>query len=339
MLSYNSWIYQAKMLKAYISILSALLLILLSPLPVSAMEGFGVHILHPDELSLAKDFLQDESNQAEWHYVTIPLTLNELTRVSDWQQFFSQARQEQLIPIIRLATRFENGAWQIPTRKDITDLFTFLNQFEWPTSERYVIAFNEVNHAPEWGGKLDPVGYSATLEFVTYWAHSENKGYVVLPAAMDLAAGNTATTREAFAYLEQMYDTNPEIFDLIDVWNSHSYPNPGFSSAPTYGAKNSVRGFVHELAWLKQKTGRDFETFITETGWVNTPYTSRWLTQYYLYALQHVWSHPQVKGVTPFLLKGDPGPFSQFGFIDQNNQPTAQYNAVKEAFKRLREQS
>ena len=72
---------------------------------------------------------------------------------------------------------------------------------------------------------------------------------------------------------------------------------------------------------------------------MNTPYTSRWLTQYYLYALQHVWSHPQVKGVTPFLLKGDPGPFSQFGFIDQNNQPTAQYNAVKEAFKRLREQS
>src|SRR3989304_8951844 len=99
MLSYNSWIYQAKMLKPYISILSALLLILLSPLPVSAMEGFGVHILHPDELSLAKDFLQDESNQAEWHYVTIPLTLNELTRGSDWQAFFFQARPKERIPL------------------------------------------------------------------------------------------------------------------------------------------------------------------------------------------------------------------------------------------------
>ena len=327
------------MIKTYISILSALLLIMLSPLPVSAMEGFGVHILQPSEITQAKDFLRDDANQDEWHYVTIPLTLNDLTKISDWQKFFTLAQQEKIIPIIRLATRFENEAWQIPTRRDITNLFTFLNQFEWPTNDRYVIAFNEVNHAAEWGGSLDPVSYAGTLEFVASWAHSENKGYVVLPAAMDLAANSSVATREAFTYLDQMYQANPAVFDVVDVWNSHSYPNPGFSSAPTYSAKNSVRGFLHELAWLKQRIGRDYETFITETGWVNTPQTSRWLTQYYLYSLQHVWSHPQVKGVTPFLLKGDPGPFSQFGFIDQNNQPTALYTAVKEAFRRFNEQS
>jgi hypothetical protein len=303
------------------------------------MNGFGVHILHPDEISLANNFLENEDDQSEWHYVTIPLTLNDLQKTSDWQKFFAKAKETKIIPIIRLTTRFENGVWQIPTRKDVTNLFGFLNQFEWPTNERYVIAFNEVNHAPEWGGKLDPAGYATTLEFVADWAHSENPNYKVLPAAMDLAAPNGTQTREAFAYLNQMYTANPTVFDSIDVWNSHSYPNPGFSSAPTQSGQASVRGFIHELAWLKQKTGRDWQTFITETGWINTPQTSRWLTQYYLYSLQHVWSNPQVLGVTPFLLKGDPGPFSQFGFIDQNNQPTAQYNAVKEAFKRFREQS
>jgi hypothetical protein len=327
------------MIKTYISILSALLLILLSPLPAEAFSNLGVHILHPDELTLAKSFLSEENAPDDWHYVTVPLTLDDTQKYGDWQKFFAQAKQERVIPIIRLATRFENGSWQVPTRKNITDLFAFLNQFDWPVPERYVIAFNEVNHAAEWGGKIDPTQYADILNFTVSWAHSEDRNYKVLPAAMDLAAPNGGQTREAFAYLEAMYQTSPEVFAAVDVWNSHSYPNPGFSSSPTQSGKASVRGFLHELAWLKQKTGRDFETFITETGWVNTPQTSRWLTQYYLYSLQHVWSHPQVKGVTPFLLKGDPGPFAEFGFIDQNNQPTAQYNAVREAFKRFREQS
>lgn len=327
------------MIKTYISILSALLLILLSPLPASAMEGFGVHILRPEEISQAKQFLKEENNSDARHYVTIPLTLDDLQKPHLWQDFFETAKQEKIIPIIRLATSFKNGAWQIPTRKNITELFTFLNQFEWLTSERYVIIFNEVNHSAEWGGQLDPAGYADALQFASNWAHSENKNYVILPSAMDLAANNSTRTREAFAFLEQMLAADPEILSSVDVWNSHSYPNPGFSSAPTQSGQASVRGFIHELAWLKQKTGKDFQTFITETGWANTPQTSRWLTQYYLYSLQHVWSNPQVIGVTPFLLKGDPGPFSQFGFIDQNDQPTAQYNAVKEAFKRFREQS
>lgn len=327
------------MIKTYISILSALLLILLSPTPTSAMTGFGVHILRPEEISQAKAFLREENNPDVWHYVTIPLTLDDLNHSQEWQTFFTTAKQDKIIPIIRLATRFENGAWQIPTRKNITELFTFLNRFDWPTNERYVIVFNEVNHSAEWGGQLNPASYAAALEFASSWAHSEGKNYVILPSAMDLAANNSTQTREAFTYLDQMVATDPEILSAIDVWNSHSYPNPGFSSAPTQSGQASVRGFIHELAWLKEKTGKDYQTFITETGWMNTPQTSRWLTQYYLYSLQHVWSNPQVIGVTPFLLKGDPGPFSKFGFIDQNDQPTAQYKAVQEAFKRFREQS
>ena len=329
------------MKRIFVSTLLAFLPILtLTASTVQASE-FGMHILHPQEISQAKTFLTDETNQANWHYITIPLTLDDLDRTAQWQEFFRIARKEQLIPLIRLATRFDTklGAWQIPTHKDIVDLFTFLNQFEWPTDERYVIAFNEVNHAPEWGNQLDPASYARVLKFTASWAHTENKNYQVLPAAMDLAAPNGAQTREAFDYLAQMYATDPEIFDYLDVWNSHSYPNPGFSSSPTRSTQNSVRGFIHELAWLKSKTGRDFETFITETGWINTPQTTRWLTDYYLYSLQHVWSHPQVKGVTPFLLKGDPGPFSEFGFLDYADQPTAQYDAVKEALRLFKEKS
>lgn len=327
------------MKKTFISMLSVILL-LLSWRPVSAeVSNFGVHILHPQELTQAKSFLADEAAQDEWHYVTIPLSLNDLKNTKDWRAFFQKAKTERVIPIVRLATRFnpDVGAWEIPTRKDIVDLFSFLNQFEWPTDGRYVIVFNEVNHAAEWGGRLDPVDYAQILQFAADWAHSEEKNYQVLPAAMDLAAPNGPMTREAFSYLSAMHQANPEAFLAVDFWNSHSYPNPGFSSAPTRTAQNSVRGFLHELAWLKQRTGRDYQTFITETGWVNTPQTSRWLTQYYLYSLQHVWNHPQVVGVTPFLLKGDPGPFSEFGFLDRDNRPTAQYDAVKKALEQVRQ--
>lgn len=314
-------------------------LYLLFQVPVALAETskFGVHILRPEELQQAKVFLSDEAKPEDWHYLTVPLTLDDLKREKEWREFFAQAKESRVAPIIRLATRFENNAWKIPNRKEIVQLFAFLNHFEWPTSERYVIVFNEVNHAAEWGGQLDPTGYAEILRFASEWAHSENQNYVILPAAMDLAAPNGQATREAFAFLEQMYQADPSIFQLVDVWNSHSYPNPGFSSAPTRSTQNSIRGFLHELAWLKQKTGRELETFITETGWVNTPQTSRWLTSYYLYSLQHVWSHPQVRGVTPFLLKGDPGPFSSFGFLDRDNRPTAQYTAVKEALKLFHE--
>lgn len=331
--------YQTILKLSYISILSVFLLMGFV-LPVRAeISNFGVHILHPDELPQAKTFLSDDATEEDWHYVTVPLGLNDIKNIKEWRTFFEHAKELKIIPIIRLASRFdtESGTWKIPTRKDIVDLFAFLREFKWPTDERYVIIFNEVNHAPEWGGELDPAGYAALLQFAADWAHSEGKDYQVLPAAMDLAAPNGGTTMEAFTYLQSMYRANPEVFESIDYWNSHSYPNPEFSSAPTRDAQNSLRGFLHELAWLKDRTGRDFEVFITETGWIHTPLTSRWLSSYYLYALQHVWSDPQVKGVTPFLLKGDPGPFAAFGFIDRNNRPTPQYNAVKQALKEFRE--
>jgi len=198
-----------------------------------------------------------------------------------------------------------------------------------------VIVFNEVNHAKEWGNKIDPEGYVEVLRFASNWAKSEAKNYQVLPAAMDLAAPNGSATAEAFTYLEKMYEADDRIFGYLDYWNSHSYPNPAFSASPEATAKNSVRGFVHELAYLKEKTGRELQTFITETGWVENKNTRRWLDSYYDYTASNVWSDPRVMAVTPFVLQGDPGPFSGFTFIDKENKPTLQYQAYKNAIGKL----
>lgn len=297
-------------------------------------EVLGVHILHPYEVNDVVDMFSVAESDT-WRYVTIPLSLDDLKKQAEWQDFFRAARDKKIVPVVRLTSRFENGAWKVPNRKEITDLVDFLSNLEWPTDDRYIIVFNEVNHASEWGGTIDPVAYAETLRFTAQWAHSEGKNFRVLPAAMDLAAPNGSSTREAFSYLEAMLAVDPSIFEVVDVWNSHSYPNPGFSSSPTRTAQNSLRGFEHELAWLKTKTGRELKVMITETGWVATPQTRQWLESYYTYAIQHIWSNPQVLAVTPFLLRGDPGPFRSFSFLDKDNRPTAQYLALQRALEKL----
>jgi hypothetical protein len=291
----------------------------------------GMHILHPDEINQFRQVYKDEA----WRFVTIPLTLDDLGKYKEWQKFFDQAYRLKIIPIVRLATRFDHSinAWQIPSRKEITDLARFLSNLNWHQNEKFVIVFNEVNHAAEWGGKIDPLLYGGILKFTSNWFRSEGRNYKILPAAMDLAANNSKETREAFSYLQSLYDFDNKIFDKIDYWNSHSYPNPEFSASPVRTGQNSIRGFTYELNWLKNKTGKDFDVFITETGWVASHLTNYYLDDYYLYALQHIWSDSRVKAVTPFLMKGSPGPFASFSFFDAENNPTVQLFSLQKAIK------
>lgn len=323
-------------MRKFFALFISLFLILSLSAKVSAEEvsKVGVHILNPSEIDSAKDLVGVE-NEDEWQYVTIPFTLADVQKPDQWQTFFNEAKKQKIIPLVRLSTRFEDDSWQVPTRKEVVMMMTMLGALHWPTPERHIIVFNEVNHAKEWGGTIDPEQYADVFSFTSSWAKSENKQFVVLPAAMDLAAPNGSETREAFAYLEQMKAADPDIFTYADAWNSHSYPNPGFSSSPEKSGKNSLRGFEYELAFLKEQTGKDFDVYITETGWEDNSRTSRWLSSYYEYAMRHIWSNPQVKAVTPFVLKGAPGPFEGFSFLASNDQPTKHYLALQQALTKI----
>jgi len=315
-----------------------LILVLLSiPPQVFASEVLGIHILNPDELESALDLFDADSNTSDWNYVTVPLTLDDIHKKEMWQRFFDLSREKKIRPIVRLATKFEGASWKIPTRKDIVDLSNFLSTLEWPDGDRIVIVFNEPNHAGEWGGTIDPESYSRIFTFTADWLHSEQKNYTVLPAAMDLAAPNGINTLEAFNYLSRVINTDSRVVELLDGWASHSYPNPAFSSSPTQTGKNSIRGFVHELDFLAKYTDRKIEVYITETGWMDSRATSRFLYTYYKYAVDHVWSDPRVKAVTPFVLRGAPGAFAGFSFLDENGKPTRQYEAYKKAIDTLGE--
>ncbi|HOC07769.1 MAG TPA: hypothetical protein PK302_01840 [Candidatus Woesebacteria bacterium] len=322
--------YQSKLL--FILFLASCFLCSFKPAQ-AAGEVMGMHILHPEEITQVRRIYDDEV----WRYVTIPLTLADTQDWGRWQNFFYQAYQQQLIPIIRLATRYDSthDYWTIPNRKEIVTLISFLSSLNWYQQEKLVIVFNEVNHAKEWGGKIDPLAYTYILKFTSNWLRSENQNFKILPAAMDLAAADRFPSMEAFNYLETMYRLDPEIFNYIDYWNSHSYPNPGFSASPRNNGQNSLKGFTFELNYIKEKTGRDLPVFITETGWVSHYPTNFYLSDYYVYALEHVWSDDRIKAVTPFVLKGDPGPFATFSFFDFEDKPTIHTFALKRALKKL----
>ncbi len=290
----------------------------------------GVHVLRPEEIAdVVREFAPyREADQPL--YVTIPFTLDDCQRTESWQQAFLLAGQNNVVPLVRLATRFNSTdqAWQVPTRRDIVDLANALGQLSWPQNEKHVIVFNEPNHAAEWGGRLDPHEFARVTNFALNWFVTENSRYILLPAALDLAATDTPTTKEALAYWREVLGSKPEILDQLSAWNSHSYPNPGFVSSPERRGQNSLRGFEYELAFLKNYSDRQWEVYVTETGWDSTPRLQTRLKQYYLTAAKQIWNSPSVKAVTPFVFAGSPGPFAGFSFFAADGQPTQQWEAL-----------
>lgn len=318
-----------------ISVWALLVGVWLATRAVSAARppALGIHILHPGEIGEAVELIKTDDNREQWNYVTIPLSLEDLERHDEWQAAFDEAKKHKINPVVRLTSRFDPdlGAWTIPTRGEIIQLFRFLSELNWPRDAKLIIAFNEPNHASEWGGKLDPASYAQALQFVIDWAHTEFNGYRVLPAGMDLAAPNGGETMEAFAYLSGMVAAEPEIFTRIDYWNSHSYPNPAFSSSPAASGQNSLRGYQYELDWLAQR-GVEKKVLITETGWEANAKTLPHLAEWYAQA-REIWEDTRVLAVTPFVMRGDPGPFARFSMIDKDSQRTRQYEAYRGAIE------
>lgn len=305
--------------------------------PVQA-AGLGMHVLRPEEFASVDETFKELRPETESLYITVPFSLEDTKRLPEWQKAFDLAKEKNIVPLVRLVTHFDTqkNAWDVPTRRDVVQLSQALGKLEWPQAERHVILFNEPNHAAEWGGAVDPESFARITVFSAQWLNTEKENYVVLPAALDLAAPNGKVTAEAFGYWESALEHEPELLQHIDAWNSHSYPNPGFSSAPGLVGKNRLDGFRHELAFLKKYTDRQLPVYITETGWVKNNQTAKNLPSYYRTALQKVWSDDLVVAVTPFLYAGSPGPFAGFSFVDESGKPTQHWQAFAAAVARER---
>lgn len=132
---------------------------------------------------------------------------------------------------------------------------------------------------------------------------------------MDLAVADGADSMDAGKYFQQMETAKPGIFNKIDGWSSHSYPNPNFSASPLASGRLGIDGYKWELSQVSAYTSSNLPVFITETGWRRTDsLTEDKIADYFATAYSSVWSDPKVVAVCPFVLDYPDGLYNSFSF-------------------------
>lgn len=280
----------------------------------------GINILSPEsEIEDAKTLV---NTNGDWGYVVVTIAKNERD-LNRWQNFLNQANKYHLTPIIRLATEFDaqNGYWKKPGENDASEWADFLSKLYFPTKNRYIQIYNEVNRDSEWGGMTDPSSYAKELDKTIDALKLKSSDFFILNAPLDLALQNSKTSIEASEFFQEMdTSTGSGIFRKLDGWASHSYPNPNFSASPSKLGRTGINGYDWELSKIAQFTqGKNLPVFITETGWKreegnNLGLNEDQISDYYKEAFEKIWNDERVVTVAPFLL-GYPEPlFNQFAF-------------------------
>ena len=292
---------------------------------------FGIHIISPttDEIDSASQLVN--SSGGDWGYITVVIQDKDQD-LSKWQQFFDHLRERHLIPLVRIATHPSGNFWVKPEGNAPENWANFLNKLNWPIKNRYVIVYNEPNHATEWGGSVDAKEYAQILNKTIDALKAKNPDFFILNAGLDASAPQKLPAyQEEISFLQQMNQEVPNLFEKIDGWNSHSYPNPGFIGIPTDQGRGTVRTWAWETQQLKRLgVKKDLPIFITETGWKhaegidtdNTLPTAQEVSKYYKQAFETVWSDKKIVAITPFLLTYPQPPFDHFSFkraIPSNN--------------------
>ncbi|GIW62750.1 MAG: hypothetical protein KatS3mg090_0576 [Patescibacteria group bacterium] len=301
-----------------------------------SQNKFGIHLARPDYEEVVKAANLVNSSGGEWGYVTVVMQENERD-LQRWQDFFNELRRHKLIPIVRLASSPEGSVWRRPDRSSIDDWVNFLQSLNWVVKDRYIILFNEPNHAVEWGGRVDPVDYADTaLEFAKRLKQVDSNYFIML-AGVDLAAPDSmpnymSADRFITTVVNRIGKENFETF--FSGWASHSYPNPSFSASVFKTGRLSVQGYKWELSLLRSLgIDKDLPVFITETGWrLGGSLSESLIADYYRYAFVNIWlPDKDVVAVTPFILNYHTEPFASFSWQKPNQNDFYEfYNVVSE---------
>lgn len=328
--------------KSCLALVFSCLFLLFSAAPSFAIENpltlpnnkIGIHVFFPSEIADASRLIN--STGGDWGYVTVPFLSNDRD-LRKWQDFMYQCKKYHVIPLVRLSTYNDpnnTAVWKKPDLNDVIDSATFLNKLDWPTKNRYIIVYNEVNRGDEWGGAANPAEYANILSFAVTVFKSKSPDYFIISSGMDNAAPSQGSKyMNEYDFMRQMHQAIPAIFNQVDGLASHSYPNPGFSQQPTINSMMGVASFMHERILAKELTGKELPVFITETGWTSDKVSNETKLQYYRQTFETIWNDPGIVAITPFILDARGGPFQQFSFLTSTGSATPQYTFFKSLAK------
>jgi hypothetical protein len=307
------------------------------PVNFSKNNKYGLYIYaeRQDFFEIASELVN--SNGGAWGYVLIPYNVKDRD-YSKWKRVFADLNRLKLIPVIQL--------WDVDLdkyEKQTKDAAKFLNKFDWPVKYLYISAYNEVNDQKFWYGKVDPQKYARVLDFTIKEFKKVNPNFLIMNGAFNITAPTDKNHMDAFLYMSYMNKEVPGIFNKLDAWASHSYPQPNFSGNPLTIGRWGIRAYDEELKFLKNGLGvtKELPVFITETGWAHAEgqdYNSRFLpeeivSKYFEFAFTNIWlPDDRVRAVMPFTIWYEP-PFDHFSWIREDKTKYQQFEVIKNLSK------
>lgn len=295
---------------------------------------YGIHIVDVGDLDDAANLVNSQGG--DWGYITLVIQKGDRDTLK-WQGVFDKMRRLHLIPIVRVATVPNGDIWEKPNTDEIDGWIGFFNSLNWVVKNRYIIIANEPNHAKEWGGSVNPEEYSDYLSIFAQKLKTANSDYFVMPAGLDASAPNSRTTIDEATFIRRMVQKNPNIFENIDGWASHSYPNPAFAGSDNGFGRGTVRTYQWELEFLRGLgINKNLPVFITETGWVHSKNETRsrnfdpvQIGPKLETAFKNAWNDKRIIAVTPFILNYQDSLFDNFSWKKKDGSFYEFYYYVK----------
>lgn len=304
------------------------------PLNFKQNNKFGLYIYAERQDFFEKAAELVNSNGGSWGYVLIPYNVKDRDSTK-WKRVFADLYRLKLIPVIQL--------WDVDLEKyekQTKQGAQFLDSFDWPIKARYISVYNEVNDERFWYGKIDPKGYAKILDFTINTFKKENKDFQMMNGAFNVSSSKTDVTVDSFYFMKKMNEEVPGIFNKLDAWAAHPYPQPNFSGNPLSKGRWSIRAYEDELNYLKKELDlkKELPVFITETGWAhaegdkkdNSFLSEEKVAENYKIAYEQVWlKDPKVRAVIPFTIKYN-APFDHFSWVKEDYKGTyKQFDVVK----------
>ncbi|PJC82867.1 hypothetical protein CO006_01405 [Candidatus Roizmanbacteria bacterium CG_4_8_14_3_um_filter_35_14] len=315
-------------------IILVFILINVSNIYANPNNKYGIHLAQPHLEDLDSAAKLVNSTGGDWGYITLIIQENDRNR-EKWQRIFNRLRELHLIPIIRLATQSEGENWRRPEEKDADDWVKFLDSLNWVVKNRYIVLFNEPNHGSEWGGEVDEKSYAEVAFTFAKALKEKDQDFFVMLAGFDASAPSWPSGMEdEEIFLRKIFNFSFLIFNYIDGWVSHSYPNPNFSGSPWASGRGTVRTYDWELALLgRLGVNKELPVFITETGWKRG--SEEGVAENFRSVYENVWQpDDRVMVVTPFVFDYQSDPFLEFSWKKyQSSDFYQQYYTVQSLLK------
>ena len=275
---------------------------------------YGVHAFLQDQMSesnISKHLTWARRLTGANGYVKeliYPITTATQGPQPSWVRFVSTCWEKRLIPVLRVATYMENGAWVKPPADAPGDYTSFANAVRRvvqglpldATLPLYVEVLNEPNNNVEWSWQVNPAEYAHVLQDVAAALHSIGPQIRVTNGGL-----SPGGSYDNLQFIRAMFAAVPSLGASIDAWATHPYcgdvpPEQNNHDGTASNPRMAIDSYMTELAVLAEYMDiSELKIIATEGGFSGLDRDTE--AAYMMRAFRDYWSRwPEVAGICPW---------------------------------------